>query len=168
MSNNCCLCYPQVCAPSKPKTCFSGNCLYVPHLLVGPTNSVGPCDETGLIPFEGTGLDTALCGNVAPTFTILSHSNIFKDVSINSTGITFTTTTSIEEASVGVIEYGVSCSGYASVASATIIIKNLCAGVLCGHGKHCNKCTGTCVDVPGNIKVGGIVLSTSNGGLSII
>lgn len=167
MSSNCCLCYPQVCSPSKPKTCFSGNCLYIPHLLVGSDDSVGPCNEEGLIPFADTGIDTTLCGNVAPTYTILSHPNIFTNVSINSTGISFTTTTAIEEASVGVITYAVSCSGYASTATATIILKNLCASVICPSGQLCAKCTGDCEDIAGSLTVSGSVLGTA-GGLTTI
>jgi hypothetical protein len=164
--SNCCLCYPKVCGPKKPK-CPSGNCLYIPHLLVGSENSVGPCNETGFIPFVDTGIDTTLCGATPPIYTILSHSNIFTNVSIDSTGINFTTTTSIEEASVGVITYAVSCGANASTATATIILKNLCASVICPAGQFCEKCTGVCEDVPGSLVVSGSVLGAT-GGLTII
>lgn len=159
---SCCLCYPKVCTPSTPPKCPSGNCLYIPHLLVGSSDSVGPCNETGFIPFADTGIDTTLCGNTTPTYSILDKSNIFTNVTINSTGITFTTTTTIEEASMGVITYAVACGNYASTATVTIIIKNLCASVLCGATQLCDKCTGDCVDIEGDIIVG------DNKGLTVI
>ncbi len=167
MANNCCLCYPTVCSPTTPKKCPTGNCLYVPHLLVGSDNSVGPCEEEGLIPFEDTGIDTTLCGNTAPVYTILSHSQIFKNVTINSTGINFTTTIAIEEASVGIISYSVSCGKYASTATVTIILKQLCASVICSAGTYCDKCTGTCEDIEGSLTVAGSVLGAA-GGLTTI
>lgn len=166
--SNCCLCYPRVCSSPPPtSSCPNGNCLYIPHLLVGSEDSVGPCNEEGLIPFAGTGINTTLCGVTVPSYIILSHSPIFTDVSINSTGISFTTTTAIEEASVGVIEYGVSCGQYSSIATATIIIKNLCAGTLCGSTQTCNKCTGLCADIEGSLTVGG-TSSGGSGGLTVI
>ncbi len=154
---SCCLCYPTVCTTTPPTSkCPDGNCLRVPHLLVGAENSVGPCGETGFIPFSGTGLKTTLCGSTTPTFTIVSKSDIFTNVTINSTGITFTTTNAVSNDSFGVIEYSVSCAGYASIASATIILKNLCVGVICPATQICDKCTGTCVDIDGDIAVSGI------------
>lgn len=165
--SNCCLCYGRVCNPPTPPACPSGNCLLIPHLLVGSEDSVGPCDEAGLIPFEGTGINTTLCGVTVPSYIILSHSNIFTSVSINSTGISFTTTTAIESASVGVITYAVSCGQYSSIATATIIIKNLCAGVICGSTQECDKCTGDCEDIPGSLAVSGSI-SGGSGGLTVI
>lgn len=160
---SCCLCYPTVCThtPPTPK-CPDGNCLRIPHLLVGADNSVGPCGETGLIPFADTGINTSLCGLNPPTYTILSASNIFTNVSINSTGITFTTAATESNDSFGVIEYAVSCGKYASTATATIILKNLCASVICPTNQTCDRCTGNCVDIDGDIGVGGSALNGTN------
>ena len=168
---SCCLCYPRVLGCSTPpkSACPDGNCLRVPHLLVGSDDSVGPCGEEGLVPFANTGLDTTLCGLLPPTFTILSYSDIFEDVSITSTGIYFTTTSATSEDPVGIIEYGVSCGQYAATATVTIILKNLCVGVLCATNQLCNRCTGVCAGVPGGIVAGGSVTgSTNNGGLTVI
>lgn len=154
---SCCLCYPTVCSPTTPTSkCPDGNCLRIPHLLVGSDNSVGPCGETGFIPFAGTGIKTTLCGTTTPTYTILSNSSIFTNVTIDSTGITFTTTSAVSQDSFGVIEYAVSCGKYASTATATIILKNLCASVVCPATQICDRCTGTCVDIDGDIAVSGI------------
>ena len=160
---SCCLCYPTVCAPTNPPPkCPDGKCLRIPHLLVGSDNSVGPCGETGLIPFQGTGINTSICGSNTPTYTIISKSNIFTNVSINSTGITFTTTSAVSEDSVGIIEYAVACGQYSSIASATIILKNLCASVICGPTQECNRCTGNCEDIEGNIVVSGLSVNSSD------
>ncbi len=143
---SCCLCYSRTVGCSTPpqSSCPEGNCLKVPHLLVGSSDSIGPCNEDGVILFAGTGLDTTLCGLTVPTYMILSHSDIFTDVSITSTGIYFTSTTDVTTASTGIIEYAVSCGQYAATATATIILKNLCASVICSSTQACNKCTGLC------------------------
>lgn len=153
--SNCCLCYPQVvgCSSTPTSKCPDGNCLRLPHLLIGSEDSVGPCGETGFIPFAGTGIDTTLCGSTTPVYSIQSHSNIFTNVTINSTGITFTTTEANGFASAGLIEYSVKCGKYASISTVTIIIKNLCASSLCPDSEYCDKCTGDCESKTGDILI---------------
>lgn len=153
----CCLCYPSVtgCSTTPTPTCPDGNCLRVPHLLVGAANSVGPCGETGLIPFADTGLSTSLCDdiNTTPVFSIVSHSDIFTNVTINSTGITFTTTEDNGFQSAGLIKYRVKCGIYASEGTATIIIKNPCSGSACDQYETCNKCTGECEPIDSEVQI---------------
>jgi hypothetical protein len=167
--NNCCLCYPTVCSNPTPTTprCPAGECLYLPHLLVGSENSVGPCGETGFIPFADTGLDTTLCGATTPTFSIISKSPIFTNVTITSSGVTFTTTTALSSDSVGIIEYGVGCGNYSTISSITIILKNLCAGIVCPQGQRCESCSGDCVNINGDLIIGERGPVTGGGGLSI-
>ena len=167
---SCCLCYPKVtgCSSTSTPKCPSGNCLVLPHLLVGSEVSVGPCGEQGFIPFEDTGLKTELCGLATPQFKIISYAPIFEDVSINSSGITFTTTQATSNASAGVIQYAVTCGKYGEYATATIILKNLCAGKICDANEFCDKCTGNCEPIPGGIKVGGTSVTTPSGGINVI
>ena len=165
---SCHLCFPNVIGPPNPPPkplCNNADCLFLPHLLVGSSNSVGPCDEEGLVPFENTGLNTTLCGLLPPTFSIRSHSDIFKDVTIDATGIKFTTTISKSNDPVGIIEYGVSCGQYSQTATVTIILKNLCVGSMCASNEVCNKCTGICELVVGDITIGktATALSGSSG-----
>lgn len=177
-TNNCCICYPQIvdncngCPPGNPcpppPKCPTGNCLYLPHFLIGSENSVGPCNETGFIPFADSGLDTSLCGSTTPVFSIVSKSNIFKNVTIDSTGIHFTTTTANGEAPMGVIEYSVSCGLYSSISSVTIILKNLCVAAICPAGTMCNKCNGLCEPLPGDLSIGKTAISfNKNNGLKL-
>lgn len=153
----CCLCYPSVtgCSTTPTPSCPDGNCLRIPHLLVGAEDSVGPCGETGFIPFEDTGLSTTLCSdiNTTPVFSIVSHSEIFTNVSVNSTGITFTTTETNGFKSAGLIKYKVKCGIYSSTGTATIIIKNPCSGTACGQYQTCNKCTGVCEPIDSEVQI---------------
>lgn len=165
---SCCTCYAKSCSPKPPKSkCPTGNCLHLPHLLLGSGDSVGPCNETAFVPFEGTGIDTTLCGLATPVFTILSSSDVFKDVSITSSGITFTSVNDISNSNFGMIEYAVTCGKYSSMATLTVVFKNLCASVICGPTKECDKCTGNCVDKKGDLGTNGNV-GNSLGGLTVI
>lgn len=165
---SCCTCYAKPCSTTPPKSkCPTGNCLYIPHLLLGSESSVGPCNESALVPFEGMGFNTTLCGETPPVFTLLSHSDIFKNVIINDNHVQFQTTQEKSTAPFGKIEYAVTCGKYSTTSTITIILKNRCKSIVCSPGFKCNPCDGTCDPLPGALGVEGGI-GNSLGGLTII
>lgn len=160
INQNCCLCYgDQVgsnpCVPTTSDPCPT-NCLYAPSIVVSESNSVYPCGEAGLIPFDNLDFGTTICGENALTYSIVTYSAEVTSVSITSDGIAFTSTDAAADTLRATITYRLDCGGYATMGNVTIIFKSRCANVLCAAGFNCNGCTGDCdpIDVDISIEAG--------------
>lgn len=160
INQNCCLCYgTQVgsnpCVPTVSDPCPT-NCIYAPSIVVSESNSVYACGETGLIPFENLEFGLTVCGTDQVNYSIVSYSAELTSVSIDSNGITFTSTDAAADTLRGTLTYKVDCGEYATLGNVTIIFRSRCANVMCGTGLECDECTGNCdpIDVDISIEEG--------------
>lgn len=141
-----------------PATCNS-YCIYAPGLLV--TDQVTACDGESEIDISPI---VAVCKDITPKYTIVSAKNA-DNVSITSEKITFTPVNN-NYASAEIV-YKVSCGMLADVGKVVIVYKSNCWDVTCDASTACNKCTGECDDLPGNLSTDGSVGGLL-GGLTLI
>lgn len=153
-----CFCFGE-CTPNNPDTpCKTGKCFQLGTIVVSCENSVGPCNQTGTIPFK---CFCYPCEN--PTFKITNLDQIKGLVvdSIDKDGVTVTTDGTLEPYDKVEICFKASCptedcdhkSDYGSV---VIYIKDLCLGVDCATGSTCDKCNGECSEIAPEIEISNI------------
>lgn len=169
-TDNCCICFPTSITssnPCSPKSKCGGTCLYIPDLLIGSANSVGPCNENGFIPF--TKNDTTICGTNPITFKVYSSTSNIQVTSITEEGIYFTSKSLLDsDDMVAKITFTTSCDEYATFTNVVVIYKNLCVGVPCGAGYICEKCTGDCIEAVSDITQDTIDPSSEGNGSGLI
>lgn len=137
------LCSCLVTSPPIEQTCPTGNCLYVPSILIHGPTSISNCGEQGFINIlEKT--NTNLCTRRSLNRLVqISKTSTNISAYINTSNqivFQFINTTS----NVGTIKYKVSCGKYSKSDTITIVAKNMCYNVLCESGFTCNPCTGNC------------------------
>lgn len=145
--------------PPPPRAQCNSYCIYAPGLLVD--NQVTACDEETDIDISPI---VAVCGDTTPKYSIVSVKNA-ENVSITSEKITFTPVNN--DYAAAEIVYKVACGMLSDVGKVVIVYKSNCWDVTCAAGTSCNKCTGDCDDLPGNLStdgnIGGVL-----GGLTLI
>lgn len=140
------------CNPSDPPdTPTSCDCLNLPYITVFPDDSVGPCGQTGTVDFTDC-FDFCACENEVATITVMEISpEVLTVNSINTGGMSYTTTEEANAYDKVEIIIKASCTDkddenvtIADFTTITIWIKDLCKNVLCGAGESCDKCSGEC------------------------
>lgn len=142
------------CSVISPPIKCDSNCIQAPNMLV--SNSVTACDSSGEIDISPI---ITKCGGDTVYYNILSYKNV-SNPTITSSQITFTPVNNNYE--VGEITYKVSCGMLSDVGKITIVYKNNCDNITCPPNHTCNKCTGVCTPLDGNIGVGGSAINGTN------
>lgn len=164
------LCSCLVTSPPIDQVCPTGNCLYVPSLLIHGSTSISNCGEQGFIDIVSK-INTKLCDK---------HSlNRLIQVTKTSTNMTAYVNTSNQivfqfintTSNTGTIKYKVTCGKYSKSNIITVVARNMCYNVLCETGFTCNPCTGNCdVNGPGNLKIEALepLITNNQSGLKFI
>lgn len=133
------------------------DCFRLGHILVAECDSVGPCGNTGFVPFDCFNID---CDSPdILSFKVYSNSrpDLITVNAINSSGLTFTTSnTAVGNERVEITIYGQckgECNFKSDYGSVVIYIKNVCKGVLCESYQKCDPCTQVCVNVDPEISI---------------
>lgn len=145
MYRDFCSCSRIITNPPSTSTC-NGDCIFAPHMLLYGEDSVNMCGETKAVLWDEDCLDDCGCGTLTPAFRLESYSDNLKDVTVNSTGITFTSDWEEGDTMVADVTYIMTCGRLSSRGSLTIVFNNPCQNVVCPEGYICEHCEGECVD----------------------
>lgn len=146
--------------PPKPPNPGGGDCPYcfhIPSLYLPANESVGPCNEVGQIDLlEHADVDicsvsTDGSGNpiICPiTWKVTSYGKgiAFTPTIVNGI-LSFTTSPNLEPGELTYINVKAECGckPLSAFINIQIAFKDLCSGVNCQEGYHCDPCTGTCI-----------------------
>jgi len=155
--NPLCSCTPIVIGP--PSLC-DNNCIYAPNMLV---NTVTACASETAINISPI---VTKCGDTPVKYSIISYKNVTGVPTINSEQIIFTPANNNYAA--GEIVYRVSCGILSKTGKIIIVYLNKCLDVNCTQTQICNKCTGLCEPLPGDLSIGKTAISfNKNNGLKL-
>ena len=158
MSNPICSC---INISPPPSSGCDNNCIYTPNLL--SSNQVIACSTT---PFDIDINPIIVACDTTANYSIISYKNVTGAPTISPTKITFVPANN-DYASAEIV-YRVSCGIRSSVGKIIIVYKNECIDVVCNSSQKCNKCTGVCEDLPGNLSISKTAKTVSlNNGIKI-
>lgn len=140
----------------KPKCHTKPNCVYAPHFLVKPEDSIIACGENLVIDLSGKmGFDSAQSQSTA-IFKVISYTDNLEETPTFVTGsnnnvvelhLTSAYTNGIESGNkFAKITYKLIHGTLVDVGTITIIFKNLCTGATPPPNKVCDPCTGLFID----------------------
>lgn len=153
--NDPCRCSTIITSPTTPTSPCNGDCIFAPHMLLHGDDSVIMCGATKSILWDEDCLNDCGCGALTPSFVLESYSTNLTAVSVDSTGITFTSAWEEGDSMVADVTYVMSCGRLSSRGSLTIVFNNPCLNVICPENYECNHCDelGGCVASPLDLDV---------------
>lgn len=138
-----------------PTSACGANCFILTTPLVQPVNSVGPCQQVGVIPISEDN-QYASCTGSDLVYTIEGYDEVgFDSVVFVDGDIQFTTSSTAVPNTYYEGVYRVRCksTGQGGYGRFYVGIKDLCQYVSCNSGYVCNKCTGECEAAPIDLQV---------------
>lgn len=147
----------------KPKCNTKPNCVYAPHFLVKPEDSIIACGDNLVVDLSGKmGFDSNQVKSTA-TFKVIEFTNNLEDAPtfVTSSGNEIVelhlTSAYVDGVTSGnkfaKITYKLIHGGLVDIGTITIIFKNLCTGETPPINQICDPCTGLFIDRVANISI---------------